>query len=118
MGRCRIDAPTTESLTISDTLSFHAFPISHGRDPPPPSPLHSTLPPPVPTNYSSTAFFIRESTAGKELLFFGDVEADSVSGTELNLAVWRAAAPKIVDGSLTTIFIECSYPVRPSFLIG
>ena len=115
IGCDRIDAPTNGLLPITDVLSFHAFPLSHGRDPPPSSPTPSLALPPR-TDYSSTAFFIQESTAGKELLFFGDVEADSVSGTELNKAVWRFAAGKIVEGILTTIFIECSYPVRPSFL--
>lgn len=38
--------------------------------------------------------------------------SDSVSGTDLNRRVWAAAAQKIVDGTLDTVFIECSYPVR------
>lgn len=84
--------------------------------------------------YDSTAFFVREGLTGeeKEMLFFGDVEpgeyrfsswvwgegkadddcaTDSISKRPLNLAVWKAAAPKIVAGKLAAIFLECSYPV-------
>lgn len=88
--------------------------------------------------YDSTAFFVREEESGRELLFFGDVEpgaslslslspslaqrwqslttlcvqTDSISRRGFNLDIWKAAAPKIVDGVLSVIFLECSYPVR------
>jgi len=89
--------------------------------------------------YDSTAFFVKEGLTGesKEMLFFGDVEsgqlcsrlvgstcvrtgvltgmsvglADSISKRRLNYNVWKAAAPKIVAGRLSAIFLECSYPV-------
>lgn len=79
-----VPAPTTEALELSDSLSFQAFPLSHGLDP---SAFHTKAKPPpgeVPTVnghptvecYDSTAFFIKEDVTGegKELLFFGDVE--------------------------------------------
>jgi cAMP phosphodiesterase len=42
-------------------------------------------------------------------LFFGDVEPDSLSANPRTRQVWQAAAPKIVQGSLDTIFLECSW---------
>lgn len=61
----------------------------------------------------STAYFIRtESTAHtptKEVLIFGDVEPDSISLSPRTAHVWAEAAPKIAAGTLTGVFIECSY---------
>ncbi|KAF2087136.1 hypothetical protein K490DRAFT_42769 [Saccharata proteae CBS 121410] len=66
----------------------------------------------------SSAYFIRtEMGSGsgssrsnsREILMFGDVEPDSLSLTPRTASVWAAAAPKIVAGVLTGIFIECSY---------
>jgi cAMP phosphodiesterase len=41
---------------------------------------------------------------------------DSISKKELNLDIWKLAAPKIAAGKLNIIFLECSYPVRPLLL--
>lgn len=62
-------------------------------------------------DYESTAFFIRHDPTGQEFLFFGDVSPDSLceSSTPQMISVWRAAAPKI-PSTLSTIFIECSWP--------
>ncbi|TFK42791.1 cAMP phosphodiesterases class-II-domain-containing protein [Crucibulum laeve] len=60
-------------------------------------------------NYESAAFFIRHDPTSREFLFFGDVEPDSISAKPQSINVWRAAAPKIPD-TLSTIFIECSWP--------
>ncbi|KAF8894434.1 cAMP phosphodiesterases class-II-domain-containing protein [Infundibulicybe gibba] len=60
-------------------------------------------------NYDSAAFFVRRDSTGKEFLFFGDVEPDSVAAYPQTLNVWRAAAPKIPN-KLSNIFIECSWP--------
>ncbi|ORY66816.1 cAMP phosphodiesterases class-II-domain-containing protein [Leucosporidium creatinivorum] len=130
-----VPAPTHEPLPLSPSLSFHAFPLSHGMDPsffhrkppalPPPPPAESpaTLPngqpapTPKPECYDSTAFFVRESISGKgkEFLFFGDVEPDSISKRPLNHIIWQEAAPKIVENKLNVIFLECSYPTsQPS----
>ena len=57
--------------------------------------------------YDSTALFIVDQSSGREVLFFGDVEPDSVSTQPRNRAVWKAAAPLIASGALSTIFIEC-----------
>ncbi|TID17722.1 3-5-cyclic-nucleotide phosphodiesterase [Venturia nashicola] len=57
----------------------------------------------------STAYFIRDDATGKELLMFGDVEADSLSLCPRNHIVWAEAAYKISHGLLSGIFIECSY---------
>ncbi|KAF2008928.1 hypothetical protein BU24DRAFT_437478 [Aaosphaeria arxii CBS 175.79] len=61
----------------------------------------------------STAYFIRTEpgphTPTKEVLIFGDVEPDSLSLSPRTAQVWAEAAPKIAAGTLTGIFIECSY---------
>jgi cAMP phosphodiesterase len=59
--------------------------------------------------YDSSAYFIRDLDTGREVLIFGDVEADSISLYPRNISVWTEAAPKIVSGTLAAIFIECSY---------
>ncbi|GAA5941992.1 hypothetical protein JCM1841_003853 [Sporobolomyces salmonicolor] len=113
--------PLSTPFPLSASLEFTAFPISHGLDP-----SHSHRPPRLrndtpdaveqeekkPQAYDSTAFFVRETESGegRELLFFGDVEPDSISARPLNRRVWEHAAPKIVAGKLSVIFLECSYP--------
>ncbi|KAM0787289.1 hypothetical protein ACM66B_006522 [Microbotryomycetes sp. NB124-2] len=100
---------------LSPGLSFTAFPVSHGMDP---SMFYASKRQQQQTNgvhsetYDSTAFFVKESVTGQEneFLFFGDVEPDSISKRPLTRHVWQAAAPKIVDKKLSTIFLECSYP--------
>ncbi|KAF8337618.1 cyclic-AMP phosphodiesterase [Cantharellus anzutake] len=68
--------------------------------------------------YESTAFFIRNDTTLEECLFFGDVEPDSISSYPQTLNVWRTAAPKIRDGMLSHIFLECSWTsARPIHLL-
>ena len=59
--------------------------------------------------YDSSAFFIRDEQTGHEVLIFGDVEPDSISLSPRTARVWADAAPKIVAGLLSAIFIECSY---------
>ena len=63
-----------------------------------------------PATYDSTAFFIRHDSSSLEFLFFGDVGPDALSTNPRILEVWKEAAPKIVNGTLSTIFIECSWP--------
>lgn len=58
--------------------------------------------------YDGACFFIRHDPTNQEFIFFGDVEPDSISVEPKNIAVWRAAAPKIPH-VISTIFIECSY---------
>jgi cAMP phosphodiesterase len=61
----------------------------------------------------STAYFIRAestlTTPTREILIFGDVEPDSLSLSPRTSLIWAEAAPKIAAGTLTGIFIECSY---------
>jgi 3',5'-cyclic-nucleotide phosphodiesterase len=76
-------------------VSVRSFPVSHGHN--------------AGGNYDSTAFFIRYDPTGHEFLFFGDLEPDALSLSPQTINVWRAAAPKI-PASLSTIFIECSWP--------
>lgn len=57
----------------------------------------------------SSVYFIRDQDTGHEILIFGDVEPDSVSLLPRNERVWIEAAPKIAQGRLKAIFIECSY---------
>lgn len=59
--------------------------------------------------YESAAFFIRNDTTREEFLFFGDLEPDSVSSKPQTINVWKAAASK-VPSTLSSIFIECSWP--------
>lgn len=57
----------------------------------------------------STAYFVRDTATSREVLIFGDVEADSISVAPRLARVWAEAAPKIAAGILGGIFIECSY---------
>ncbi|KAI1154494.1 cAMP phosphodiesterase class-II [Nemania diffusa] len=59
--------------------------------------------------YDSSAYFIRDNATGREVLMFGDVEPDAISLSPRNLGIWQEAAPRIANGSLAAIFIECSY---------
>ncbi|KAJ7168116.1 cyclic-AMP phosphodiesterase [Mycena crocata] len=81
--------------TLIPNVSVCGFPVSHGHN--------------EAGNYDSSAFFIRYDPSGHEFLFFGDLEPDALSLSPQTINVWRAAAPKI-PASLSTIFIECSWP--------
>ncbi|KAI1114791.1 cAMP phosphodiesterase class-II [Nemania sp. NC0429] len=59
--------------------------------------------------YDSSAYFIRDNATGREVLMFGDVEPDAISLSPRNMGIWREAAPRIANGNLAAIFIECSY---------
>ncbi|KAI1261905.1 cAMP phosphodiesterase class-II [Xylariaceae sp. FL1019] len=59
--------------------------------------------------YDSSAYFIRDNATGREVLMFGDVEPDSISLSPRNQGIWQEAAPRIANGNLAAIFIECSY---------
>ena len=96
--------------TIFPDVSVKAMPVLHGKN--------DTL-----GDYESSAFFIRHDPTSQEFLFFGDVSPDSlVAGPSSktkpkNIAVWRAAAPKI-PAALSAVFIECSWPSgRPDELL-
>ena len=60
-------------------------------------------------SYESSAWFVRNDRSLREFLFFGDVEPDSLSINARTRHVWKAAAPKIAQGTLSTIFLECSW---------
>ncbi|KAH0548000.1 hypothetical protein GP486_008258, partial [Trichoglossum hirsutum] len=62
-----------------------------------------------PCVYDSTAFFVRDEASGRDVLIFGDVEPDSLSLSPRTASVWAEAAPKIAAGTLSGIFIECSF---------
>ncbi|KAJ7090210.1 cAMP phosphodiesterases class-II-domain-containing protein [Mycena belliarum] len=81
--------------TLIPGVSVRGFQVSHGHN--------------AAGNYDSTAFFIRCDVTEREFLFFGDLEPDELSLSPKTINVWRVAAPKI-PGSLSTIFIECSWP--------
>ncbi|EKM82836.1 hypothetical protein AGABI1DRAFT_68827 [Agaricus bisporus var. burnettii JB137-S8] len=84
-------------------ISVRSFPLNHGTY--------------EGNHYVSSAFFIRHDLSSVELLFFGDVEPDSVASDPRTIDVWRAAASKIPD-KLRAIFIECSWPSgRPDELL-
>ncbi|KAJ3557464.1 hypothetical protein NM688_g1456 [Phlebia brevispora] len=91
---------------IQDGISVRTMPLSHG-----------CVGPDKSATYDSTAFFIRSDASSQELLFFGDVEPDSVALQPRLRAVWLAAAPKIPQ-TLSTLFIECSFPLgRPDNML-
>ncbi|EFR03979.1 hypothetical protein MGYG_06982 [Nannizzia gypsea CBS 118893] len=105
--RVSIDASSLRSYspsTQAQQLSFGA----NGKD----SSIYATV--------ESSAFFIRDDPTGAEIIIFGDIEPDSISLEPRNERVWEAAAPKINDGCLRAIFIECSYTdaVEDSALYG
>lgn len=77
-----IPMPNPHCLPLSESLSFTAYPLSHGTDP---SVFHKNKKKAdaayngagaaaLAECYDSTAFFVREAESGKEMLFFGDVE--------------------------------------------
>ncbi|ETW85656.1 cyclic-AMP phosphodiesterase-like protein [Heterobasidion irregulare TC 32-1] len=97
---------TKSYRTISPNVSVRMTAVTHGHND-------------TTGVYESTAFFLRHDPSGQELLFFGDVEPDSVASRPLTLATWRAAAPMIPE-TLGAIFIECSWPLgrREDLLYG
>ncbi|OJD30765.1 camp phosphodiesterase class-ii [Diplodia corticola] len=57
------------------------------------------------THYSSSS----RPPPAREILIFGDVEPDMLSLSPRTAHVWAEAAPKIANGTLKAVFIECSY---------
>ena len=94
---------------INEIMSVLPIPISHGLC----QSAHVHAPA---GTYSSTAFFIRHNITSKQMLFFGDVEPDSLARNPLTKKVWHVAASLIAsvmpNGQkvLDSIFIECSWP--------
>ena len=91
-------------LNLNRDMSVSSMPLTHG--------LTKTG-----SVYESAAYFLRNDTTDRELLFFGDVEPDSISSKPRTINVWKAAAPKIPH-TLASIFIECSWTSdRPDNLL-
>ena len=91
-------------LNLNRDISVSSMPVTHG--------LTKTG-----SVYESAAYFLRNNATGRELLFFGDVEPDSISSKPQTVNVWKAAAPKIPH-TLASIFIECSWTSdRPDNLL-
>jgi hypothetical protein len=63
--------------------------------------------PPSPSAESS----VQEATGRREIVFFGDVEPDSLSLDPRNRAVWELVAEKFAAGVLDTVFVR---PYLPS----
>lgn len=59
--------------------------------------------------YDSSAYFIQDQEHRREVLMFGDVEPDSISLSPRNAMVWKEAGPKVANGMLRAVFLECSY---------
>jgi len=91
-----IETPSTKKVSIEGGLKVRAYNISHGS-------MGDG------SAYDSTAFFLSIDDQGREVLFFGDVEPDSVSSRPNNRQVWYEASERIKLGKLSTIFIECSW---------
>jgi hypothetical protein len=81
---------------VATDISVRTMPISHGHND-------------TSGVYDSSAFFVRHDPSTQEFLFFGDVSPDALSPKPRTINVWRAAAAKI-PLTLSTIFIECSWP--------
>jgi len=91
-------------LNLNRDMSVSSMPVTHG--------LTKTG-----NVYESAAYFLRNDVTERELLFFGDVEPDSISSKPQTISVWKAAAPKIPH-TLASIFIECSWTSdRPDSLL-
>ena len=91
-------------LDLNRNMSVSSMPVTHG--------LTKTG-----SVYESAAYFLRNNTTERELLFFGDVEPDSISSKPQTINVWKAAAPKIPH-TLASVFIECSWTSdRPDNLL-
>lgn len=89
---------------LNRDLSVCSMPVTHG--------LTKTG-----SVYESAAYFLRNNVTERELLFFGDVEPDSISLKPQTIHVWKAAAPKIPH-TIASIFIECSWTSdRPDGLL-
>ncbi|KAG8965744.1 3',5'-cyclic-nucleotide phosphodiesterase pde1 [Tulasnella sp. 419] len=91
-------SPKSDYISVAPNISASVMPISHGqcaqsRD----------------GTYDSSAWFIRNDRTHREFLFFGDVEPDSISIKPKTRSVWKAAASKIVNNVLDTVFLECSW---------
>ena len=91
-------------LDLNRDISVRSMPVTHG--------LTKTG-----SVYESAAYFLRNNVTEQQLLFFGDVEPDSISSKPQTINVWKAAAPKIPH-TLASIFIECSWTSdRPDSLL-
>lgn len=95
--------PTTPGYSTLHTPNLSAIDNDHSFEP-----------------VQSSAFFILNEETNAEILVFGDIEPDAVSSSPQNYKVWKVAAPKVANGTLKAIFIECSYDdsVRDSDLYG
>lgn len=95
-----------EYLPLAGGLELAGWPVTHGT-----SGIGTT----EAAAYTSSAFFIRDSHSGRQVLVFGDVEADSVSTQPRNRGVWEAAADLHVQDKLAACLIECSFDERPAY---
>jgi hypothetical protein len=98
----------------SDALQSETPPSSRA---PPPRRVSIDRSPPA---LDSTAFFISNRATGSDVLFFGDVEPDSISQSPRNKRVWQHAASRFVVDQLHAVFLECSFPAShpTAFLYG
>ena len=60
--------------------------------------------------YESATYFLWNNVTERELLFFWDVESDSISSKPQTINVWKAAAPSIPH-TLASIF-KLSFRIR------
>ena len=101
---CNRLPPDRGYFDLNRDMSVRSMPVTHG--------LTKTG-----SVYESAAYFLRNNVTERELLFFGDVEPDSISSKPQTINVWRVAAPKIPH-NLASIFIECSWTSdRPDSLL-
>jgi len=112
-----VNAPPTVAEVNSRSSSVVAGSNMSGRRNM--APQHVPLEPSFPA-LDSTAFFITNEKTQKDVLFFGDVEPDSISQSPRNGRIWTHAGQRFADGKLNTVFLECSFPAShpTEFLYG
>jgi len=91
-------SPRDDYVRVAHGISARVMPVTHGACA---QTVHGT--------YESSAWFVRNDGTGREFLFFGDVEPDSISLQPRTRSVWKSAAKKIKAQELDTIFLECSW---------
>ena len=79
-----------EYLDLNWDISVSSLPVMHGLTK-------------IGSVYESAVYSLRNNVTERELLFFVDVEPDSMPSKPQTINVWKAAAPKILH-TLASIF--------------
>lgn len=109
---------------LSPHIQLTPYPVSHGRTLlSPGTPDFHALAGEAPSDAHvsasvSTAFLLTNRATERDVLFMGDVEPDAVGGGSCNLYLWKTIAPRVAEGRLHALFMECSYSsAQPNALL-